>query len=84
MVKYSMTHPNSVLCCYRLTSVMPYDEELVWADVQQYGGALSIKGDCIDFWIPPRYQSFIILRWPLLVRRADWDYVDHRVDQYQS
>jgi hypothetical protein len=77
-----MTHPNSVLCCYRLTSLIDYDEELVWADVQQYGGSLSIRGDCIDFWIPVRYQSFILLRWPLLVRRADWDYVDHRVPEY--
>jgi len=74
-----MTHPNSVLACYRLTSLIDYDEELVWADVQRYGGSLSIRGDCIDFWIPLRYQSFILLRWPLLVRRSDLDYLDHRV-----
>ena len=74
-----MTHPNSVLACYRLTSLIDYDEELVWADVQRYGGSLSIRGDCIDFWIPLRYQSFILLRWPLLVRKSDLDYLDHRV-----
>lgn len=63
------------LCCYRLDSVMPYDEEAVWAMVQQYGGMLSIRCDCIDFWIPRQYESFLVLKYQLMRRKPELDYV---------
>ena len=78
-----MTHANSVFRCYRLTSLIPYDEELVWQDVQAFGGSLSIRGDCIDFWVPFHCETWMLLRWPLLVRKPDMDLVDHRAAQYQ-
>jgi hypothetical protein len=78
-----MTHPNSVYRCYRLTSLVDYDEELVWRDVQSFGGSISIRGDCIDFWVPYINETWMILRWPRLVRRADLDLVDHRAGEYQ-
>jgi hypothetical protein len=78
-----MTHPNSVYRCYRLTSLVDYDEELVWRDVQSFGGSISIRGDCIDFWVPYMNETWMILRWPRLTRRADLDLVDHRAREYQ-
>ena len=64
-----------LLCCYRLTSLMPYDEESVWQFVQQHKGYLNIRGDCIDFWIPEQYQSLLVLKYTLLASRPDLDYV---------
>lgn len=78
-----MTHPNSVYRCYRLTSLVDYDEELIWQDVQSFGGSISIRGDCIDFWVPYMNETWMILRWPRLTRRADLDLVDHRAREYQ-
>jgi hypothetical protein len=73
-----MPHPNSVLRCYRLTHQCSYDEEVIWAYVQRSGGHLSIRGDCIDYWVPPRAELFLILTWPDLERRDDLDLLDHR------
>jgi len=73
-----MTHPNSVLRCYRLGYGCDYDEEIVWAYVQRSGGHLSIRGDCIDFWVPVAAELFLVLTWPDLERRSDLDYLDHR------
>lgn len=78
-----MTHPNSVYRCYRLNALVDYDEELIWQDVQSFGGSISIRGDCIDFWVPYHRETWMILRWPLLTRRADLDLVDHRAQEYQ-
>jgi hypothetical protein len=63
------------LICYRLDSSMPYDSELIWAWVQRHEGLVSVRGDCVDFWIDPQYSSLLVLAWPLLRRRPDWDYV---------
>lgn len=62
------------LICYRLTSDLDYDEEQIWAYVQRVGGHLSLRQDCIDFWLAPEYRVFLLLQWPLLVRRPDLDY----------
>ena len=62
------------LYCYRL-STQSYDEELIWRDVQLWGGHLSIRGDCVDFWVPGQYISFFLLRYPELVRQPQLEYV---------
>jgi hypothetical protein len=54
---------------------MSYDSELIWAWVQRHEGLVSVRGDCVDFWIDPQYSSLLVLAWPLLRRRPDWDYV---------
>jgi len=64
-----------LLCCYRLDALMPYDEESVWSLVQRHQGYLSIRGDCIDFWIPAQYQTVLVLAYPRLRRQWQLDYV---------
>lgn len=64
-----------LLLCYRLGYSCPYDSEEVWALVQRHGGHISIKQDVIDFWIPCAYAALLVLAFPLLVRRAEDDYV---------
>lgn len=64
-----------VLMCYRLDATVSYDEESVWAFVQRHGGMLSIRGDCIDFWIPRDYSSLLVLAWPRLRRQSGLDYL---------
>jgi hypothetical protein len=54
---------------------MHLDEEKIWAFVQQHGGHLSIRGDCIDFWIPREYQSLFVLAWSSLRRKPEFDYI---------
>lgn len=66
---------DSRILCYRLTSVIDYDEELVWALVQRHGGQLSIRGDCIDFWIDREWAPLLVLAFPRLERRPDLDYL---------
>ena len=62
------------LVCYRLAYRAEYDEELVWALVQRHGGHISIRQDCIDFWIAPEWQELLILAFPDLERRPSQDY----------
>jgi len=64
-----------LLVCYRLDSSMHYDAESVWALVQRHGGAVSIRGDCRDFLIDPKYSALLILAWPLLRRLPNRDYL---------
>jgi hypothetical protein len=52
-----------------------YDEEMVWALIQRHGGILSIRQDCIDFWIAPEWEVVLNMAFPDLVRRADLDYL---------
>ncbi len=63
------------LVCYRLQSFINYDEEAVWAMVQRHGGSLSIRGDCVDFWIPIDYSSLLVIAYPKLIRQPSLDYV---------
>jgi hypothetical protein len=63
------------LLCYRLDSRMDLDEEVIWAFVQRHGGQVSIRGDCIDFWIPVEYQSMFVLAWSQLRRKSEFDYI---------
>jgi len=67
--------PETLLRCYRLDYRSAYDEELVWALVQQHGGHISIRQDCIDFWIHRDWEVVLLLAFPDLVRRPDLDYL---------
>lgn len=63
------------LRCYRLYASIDLDEEIIWAYVQRSGGFLSIRGDCIDFWVPPSAELFLVCAWPELVRYPNLDYI---------
>lgn len=63
------------LLCYRLRSS---DEDLrdrVWLYVERAGGHMSIAIDHIDFWVPPRAATFLMLAWEELERRPELDYL---------
>lgn len=70
---------NSVprrLLCYRYYAWdSEFDEEAIWSDVERWGGSLSIRGDCIDFWVPVKYASFFVLKYPDLSRQSQLDYL---------
>ena len=66
---------TAILKCYRLSYRSSYDEEMVWALVQRHGGHISIRGDCIDFWIAPSWEIVLNMAFPDLERRPDLDYV---------
>jgi hypothetical protein len=74
-----MDYANRLLLCYRYYAWdhCDYDPETIWAYVQaQAGGAISIRaGGEIDFWIPPEALTFFILRFPLLKRIVNNDYL---------
>lgn len=63
------------LLCYRLTARSGLDEELVWSYVQRIGGHISLRSDCIDFWIPPEAELFLVCAWPELERHCELDYI---------
>lgn len=64
-----------VLLCFRLYSTVDYDEEVIWEFVQRHRGFISLRADCIDFWIPREYLSLFTLAYPDLTRQASFDYV---------
>ena len=64
-----------VLLCYRLGYRALYDEELVWSLVQRHGGHISIRTDCIDFWIAPEWEVVLVMAFPDLERQPDLDYI---------
>lgn len=64
-------HPKFL--CYRLTQRSEYDEEVIWAYVQRSGGHISIRQDCIDYWIPPRHQTMLLCAWPELEPQPQLD-----------
>jgi hypothetical protein len=70
----SLFEPQTLLRCYRLSWSTGYDEESVWALVQRHGGHLSIRQDCIDFWIHRDWEIVLVMAFPLLTRRPDLDY----------
>ncbi len=64
------------LYCYRYYAwESDLDEEAIWADVQRWGGSLSIRGDCIDFFVPADYITFFVLKYPDLVRQSQLEYI---------
>jgi len=61
--------------CYRQYAGQNLDEELVWADLQRWGGSLSIRADCIDWYVPAEYITFFLLKYPELSRQHNLEYV---------
>ena len=76
MFSYTLSKPvDTVLRCYRLDYRSNYDEEVVWGLVQRHGGHISIRQDCIDFWIHRDFEELLIMAFPDLQRKPDLDYV---------
>jgi len=64
------------LYCYRYYAWQSeFDEEQIWADLQRWGGSMSIRGDCIDFFVPAEYVAFFVIKYPELSRQQQLDYV---------
>lgn len=69
-----MPHPKVTQVCYRYQAwTTDLDCESVWAFVQRHGGHISIRNDCIDYYIPVRYQVLLALAWPQLTRQRNLD-----------
>lgn len=64
-----------LISCYRLDYRSSYDEELVWSLVQRHGGLISVRGDCIDFWIESQWELVLNLAFPDLIRLQDLDII---------
>ena len=65
------------LYCYRYYAFDPwdYDEEDIWRDVQSWGGSITIRGDCIDFFVPCEFITFFVLKYPELARQTQLEYI---------
>ena len=61
--------------CFRLRSTDSDLQDRVWLYVERAGGHMSIRQDCIDFFVPPRAVSFLVLAYDELERRPDLDYL---------
>lgn len=72
-----INHMPRKLYCYRYYAwtEVSYDEEAIWEDVQRWSGAISIRGDCIDYFVPPEYITFFLLKYPELSRQLQLEYV---------
>ena len=65
------------LYCYRYWAHEPvdYDAEIIWRDVQSWGGHISIHSDHIDYFVPADYLSFFVLKYPELARQMQLEYL---------
>ena len=63
------------LRCYRWTSTMSVDPDIVGLYVQRAGGRFEPRGDTVLFWVPERARAMLVLAWPDLERRADQDLI---------
>jgi hypothetical protein len=64
------------LYCYRLYAwSSELDEEEIWLVVQSWGGHIEFRGDCIDYFIPERYISFFVIKYPELTRQPALEYL---------
>lgn len=72
-----MTHPLARILCYRYYAwaEYSYDDEEIWAFVQRHGGYISIRNDCIDFYVPLEYRVLFELAYTDLVRQPELDYL---------
>lgn len=61
--------------CYRQYAGQGLDEEQVWADLQRWGGSLSIRCDCIDWYVPAESITLFLLKYPELTRQHNLEYV---------
>ncbi len=63
------------LLCFRLRSSDQDLRDRIWLYVERSGGHMSIGIDCIDFFVPARAVSFLVLAYDELERREDLDYL---------
>lgn len=71
-----LTNPMAHHLCYRYQAwAHDWDVEAVWALVQGWGGFISIRNDCIDFWVPREQRLLFELAYPDLCRQPELDYV---------
>lgn len=64
------------LICYRFYAwSTDSDVEAIWALVQRHRGEIALHRDSIDFWIPVKYESVLLLSYPELIRKPQLDYV---------
>jgi hypothetical protein len=72
-----MTHPLANVLCYRYYAWTEtnYDDEDIWAFVQRHNGYISIRNDCIDFYVPREYRVLFELAYSELVRQPELDYI---------
>ena len=64
------------LYCYRYYAwASSLDEEDIWSLVQSWGGHISIRNDCIDFFVPADYITFFVIKYPELTRQSQLDYL---------
>ena len=71
-----MQHSEVTAVCYRYQAwAHDYDSEAVWQFVQRHGGHISIRNDCIDYFVPVEYQVLFALAWPELSRQYNLDLI---------
>jgi hypothetical protein len=71
-----MQHSEVTAVCYRyLAWTHDYDCEAVWSFVQRHGGHISIRNDCIDYFVPVEYQVLFALAYPELTRQYNLDLI---------
>jgi hypothetical protein len=71
-----MTHPEVTILCYRYQAwTHDYDSESVWAFVHRHGGHMSIRCDCIDYFVPIQYRVLFELAFPDLTRQRNLDLI---------
>jgi hypothetical protein len=71
-----MQHFEATILCYRYQAwTHDYDCEAVWQFVQRHGGHMSIRRDCIDYFVPVEYQVLFVLAYPELTRQYNLDLI---------
>ena len=63
------------LLCYRWTSTMTADRNIIGLYVQRTGGHFGPHADTVLYWVPERASSMLRLAWPELERIADRDLI---------
>jgi hypothetical protein len=62
------------MVCYRYQAwTHDYDCESVWAFVQRHQGHITVRNDCIDYFVPVEYQVLFALAYPELTRQRNLD-----------
>ena len=72
-----LDHIARTLYCYRYHAWDPldYDQELIWQDIQRWGGYVSVRSDCVDFWVPESVITLFVIKYPELTRQTQLDYL---------
>lgn len=67
-----------LIFCYRAWRSDLGDQgiEMVWRWVSQCGGFMTPHTLSVDFYVPERVSSFLVIQWPQLERRPLRDYIE--------